>query len=395
MISAAPATHAATDRDTAAGRVEARRTLIAQAEAARSRTVLTRSQAEAERTTLALAARAVSQADDGLAAARQAREKTEADLAELERGLARAKARRDLARAANGLAEAETVALKRQHAIAAAAAIRLTKADLAAVDKLCAERDQARAKRDVASVEITFHPDPGAAASIDGVAQAAETVVRLARDATIDLGGFGRLAIRPGGGVVALARAVEESERRLDERLRGLGHASRNDLANALARKAEAEGEAAAQERVFAVLSRRRASMSLRAERGALEAVAGPGEADPSPPVTEEDRSALRRLHGDRIAAEKAAAAAAREVDRVREEAARKTAVLAERLHAGQDAEDAAAQRARRRPPGPRRRPARHAARGGRGRPCPRPRGGGGPRASRSTSPTRRLPPSP
>ncbi len=264
---------------------------------------------------------------------RAAREKADLQLAALEQNLARQAAVQTLQRAAARLNEAESVATKARDALAASGALRVTKKDVADLDRIAADLSGARIKRDAASVQITFEPVADNGVTLDGASHPAERPLRLSRDAVLDLGGFGRLQIRPGGGVEALARAVEAAERHLATKLRELGQASREAAADALARKLELDGEAAGHKRVLATLAPEGLE-ALRLETQTLSAAAGPDVDGPATPVTDADRLAAQRLKQEHQRAEKEAEAELVRLNGERERASTAAAVRNEQAMA-------------------------------------------------------------
>jgi energy-coupling factor transporter ATP-binding protein EcfA2 len=325
------AERAGIDRETATERLTARQALVTKLEADRIRAGIAATEAKDGEAALARADGIGKAMAVRVKEARLARETAAERLDAIEQAIARLAARQAHERALAKWREAEAVAGKRRDAMAAAAALAVTKKDVAEIDRLRADFDGARIKRDAASVQIAFEPAAGGTVVVDGADHPAGRPLLLSSDAVLDLGGFGRLSIRPGGGVEALARAVDEAERRLGDRLKKLGYASRDAAAAALAQKLDAEGEAAAQKRIFDSMAPEGLE-PLRLEVQTLAAASDPEEiVDPAAAPSEADRAEARRLRQDRQTAEKELEAEALRLSGEREAASRSAAVLGER----------------------------------------------------------------
>ena len=113
----------------------------------------------------------------------------------------------------------------RRERLAAAAAITIAAADIAALETLEAARDRATLQLQAASVRLTFEPEAGRTVTLCGVTQDVAVPLLLSSDAVLTLEGFGRLSVRPGGGVEMLARkseaAVRPERRARRQRLHG------------------------------------------------------------------------------------------------------------------------------------------------------------------------------
>ncbi len=226
-------------------RGEARAKLVAEADrAGRADAAATTALAEDE----AVAARADAARRRAEVARRTAGERVAGallDVRALERARSSGEAAEALATLDARLAEACAADERRRERLAAASAIAMDARDLAALEASQAEVDKARLQLEAASVRIGFEPEAGRTVTIEGVAHDVATPLKLSRDAVLTLEGFGRLTIRPGGGVEALAAKRDAAERALAERLGALGMPTVADARAAVAAKLAAQGEAA------------------------------------------------------------------------------------------------------------------------------------------------------
>ena len=192
-------------------------------------------------------------------------------------------------------------------------------------------------------MQIAFEPDGQREIALDGASVPPGQPVLLSRDAVLTLEGFGRLSVRPGGGVELLARTAEDAARRLNERLRALGLASVAEARSVLARKTEAESEAASLAKLLSVLAPsglEALRQSVEAERAALarmllEGTQAQGQVDAAA------IDAARRAKDDAADQHSAAEANARASGLAREHAARDLAVADDRVAAARTQHEA------------------------------------------------------
>lgn len=329
---------ASAERDRAAERLKDREALTDRAAAVAIAVERAVGLVGAARVSVGATALAAREAGEARVAARRAREDVDRRLETLERRLARAQARHDHDRARRALAEAERIDGRCRVARHTLAGLTITKSNLAELDKRCAARDQARFRRDVASVQIVLESETAESIAVDGVPHATAAPLLLARDAVLDLPGFGRLKVRPGGGAEPLVRALEEADVAVAAALLGLGQPTRDAAAEALARKGEVEADLALQEKHLALVAPDGLDV-LRglADRMDGDALAGEDEAGPAP--ADEDRATLRQARAAAQFAEAAADGDLRCAEVAREAAARQAAILEERAAAaGRDA---------------------------------------------------------
>ncbi len=303
---------------------------------------------EARRAREAAAAAAVELGEDEVAAARtdelcrqaelaslvarsRARETWQA-LRDLEQARGRAEAIAVLAAMKERLGLARGVESQRQAYIAAAAAIVLKAEDLAAIEALQADLDRARLQLEAASVRIIFEPDGGQGVGLDGQVVLAAEPLRLSRDAVLTLGGFGRITVRPGGGVGALAAKCEHAARALADRLIERGVSDVAAARTMLTRKAEARREAEIAGRTLAGLAPQGLdilSQAVSDRRATLARDGGEGAFAPEwtqAQLDEQSRAQMVAAAGERAAADDLARSA-----RAKQAAALAVATLAER----------------------------------------------------------------
>ncbi|MDX7949750.1 hypothetical protein P7D22_00980, partial [Lichenihabitans sp. Uapishka_5] len=159
-------------------------------------------------------------------------------------------------------------AARRRAALAQIDTIAVDANELATLSGLERAVDRARAELDVASVQISFAPEGVRTVVLDGVVHAASEPLALTRDATLELEGFGRLHLRPGGGTAALGRKLDDAERALNAALSRLGTANMAEAHRLSQMRGDAASEAAALTKTLAVL----APKGVDALRQAVEA---------------------------------------------------------------------------------------------------------------------------
>lgn len=331
----AAAAGSAAERTRAAERLKEREALTDRAAAMAIAAHRVADQLQGVRAGVLAASLAARKAGEARTVTRLAREGVERRLDALERRLARAQVESDRDRARQTRTEAERIEGQRQAAATALAGLTITKAGLAELDKRCAARDQARFRRDAASVQILIEPQVAETITVDGAPHAAAIPLLLARDAVLELPGFGRLRVRPGGGAEPLVRALEEADGAVTAALRQLGQPSREAAAEALGRKREAEADLVLQEKHLALL----APDGLDALRRLVEqldrACFAEGE-ECGPAAADEDRASLRQARAAAQLAEAAADDDLRGREAAREAAAREAAILEERAAAAE-----------------------------------------------------------
>jgi hypothetical protein len=187
-------------------------------------------------------------------AARSRRDAAVAALDEVERAAAARDALAALEREAGRLALCEAAELKRGHAAEQAAKIAVTRSALAEIEAADISLKAARARLEAASVRLVFEARPGLAIRIDGAAHSGEPV-SLSRDAALDLEGFGRILVKPGGGLGAVAASVEEAGRTLSASLAKAGASSVEQARAELARKADLVKTAEAEAGILAAIA--------------------------------------------------------------------------------------------------------------------------------------------
>jgi hypothetical protein len=196
-------------RDAAAHSQAARTALVGRARTAEGARRTAEAQAGEARDLLAAGVGSSRRMAERLDGARADRQRADAAVAALEEALARWRAETELAKLAAQLSGCEEAERRRRAALATAEAIALTSTDLAEIEELAREVERQRARQEAASVRIDFAPDGARAIRVDGRAQDPQTPLRLFQGAELDLQGFGRLVVHPGGGMDDLAREAE------------------------------------------------------------------------------------------------------------------------------------------------------------------------------------------
>ncbi len=249
-------------------------------------------------------------------------------LRQLEAGHAARQLHESFARLETQAREAEAAEAERLSAVAELGVLP-PQTDLLKIEQLEATRDRLQHRMDDASVKLTLVPDAGAGISVDGVARGAGEL-SLSRDSVLLIPGYGRIEIRPGGGVEALSAELAAAEEELRQALAAL-HLS--DVAGSRAaahRRKAAEEKLSRSARTLASLAPegmgklREMLASQRAQLGTV----GPMPAEPEPGEIER----VRHQHAD---AEQRSAELARQLSEAAAETqASRTlaAVLNERL---------------------------------------------------------------
>ncbi|WP_170937334.1 MULTISPECIES: AAA family ATPase [Rhodomicrobium] len=334
------------ERDAAAERKDAREKLAAAVEAARKAVAAAQSEADDRRALLARHEAAAAGAEANFAEARKARQQADDRVRAMEQAIAHAQAAALLRDLDERLTAAENAEAKRREHTAAAEAITIRKPDIAALEKLQSESDRARLQLEAASVRIAFEPEGARGVSVDGEAHDAGEPLRLSRDAVLELQGYGRLRIHPGGGVEALRQAADAAAASLKDRLAKLGFADLAAAREALARGVSARQEADALAKTIAAL----APQGLDVLRQSVESQRNLAErplTEMAAAITEASDARLAELIAAQrkaLKAEQSAETALASARTGKEEAGREAATLAERSAAAQRRQEASVQ---------------------------------------------------
>ncbi|MBE7220320.1 MAG: hypothetical protein INR64_17760, partial [Caulobacteraceae bacterium] len=275
-------------------------------------------------------AAAAVEADGRLSAARSAAESRDTALRQAEAAIRRRDAESALAQRRAQLAAAEEQAARRRDALARAAAVRVDAEAVARLTALERAADRARAELDAASLTITFEPDRLAHVAIDGRPHDPAQPLALSRDATLDLEGFGRLRVQPGGGTAELLGKLQIAERALRDALAQIGAATLSEARHAAEARSRDESEAAALARTLAALAPKGLEVLRQAVGDAAARLGVSPDGDGSAP----DANTLARLREVRDLARAAIGMAeqhAKTATAARQAAATEAAILTER----------------------------------------------------------------
>lgn len=193
----------------------------------------------------------------------------------------------EIARETQALAEADRADAERQAAEVTIAGLAITPEQIAMLEKRATELGIAQHRLAAASVRLRLMPAGMGRLTIDGAAPAA-TEITLSADALLEIEGYGRIEVEPGGGVAELRDAVAVAERRHADLLAGLGVADIAAARTRLEQRKAAEAKRAEARRVLAMLApdglaALRDELGLRrAELAALPAQALEGKGDVS-----------------------------------------------------------------------------------------------------------------
>lgn len=166
--------------------------------------------------------------------------------------LARMQALAELQRLDDQLASARQSDDRRRRHLANAQAITIQGKDLAKLESLQSERDDAIGQLKAASATLEFLASGHRRIEIDGVTHSAELPLQISHDATINLEGFGKVVIHPGGGVALLRERANAASRVFASMLSEIGYADTQAARDAIALRkaelayAESEGKAIA-----------------------------------------------------------------------------------------------------------------------------------------------------
>lgn len=333
----AEARRAERERDNVAERSAARQSLVAKVTRAKAELAEAERAAEQARTMSAGRDGAVRLAHERLAVARAAHATAVDEAATTEAALGRRRDLETLRGLEAQLALAEAAERKRRAAAARAANISITKAQVADLERIEAECARARYQLEAASVRIEFRPEDSAVVAVDGLPHPAESELLLTRDASLHLGGFGTLTVRPGGGVEALAHAAERLDAAFADALRAVRAESVAAAANALRARDDATRDADAERKAVEAAAPRGLD-PLRDETDRLRSSVG----QPLPPdVSDRLATATPSVLADRRRAVTEARDAVRGIESdvedlrtVRDQAATEAATLVERAAA-------------------------------------------------------------
>ena len=317
-----------TMRDAAAERHRIREGLARRVDAARASLARAEEAADEARAILASQEAKARSAEDRLDMARVALRQAEGRVGAIEQAIARRAAVERLAKLEEQLAAAEAAEAKRREALAAAAALPVCEKDVADLEALQTALDRAQARLEAAEVRIAFLPESERSVSVDGAPHDPGMPLRLSRDAEVWLEGYGRLVVRPGGGVGEPARRAEDAARALARDLARHGFPGLAEAKAALRSKADSMREAETQGKVVAAIAPegldglRQATGRERAvaERPAPAAAAATGATvsaleeagrsrDAAAELVKADEAATKAARGGHAAADRDAAA--------------------------------------------------------------------------------------
>jgi hypothetical protein len=253
------------DRRRAEERAIRRQQAIRAVEEAKAAASHAQSEAEDARELSARHAAKADAAEVELRRQRELRVAAEERLRALEKAAARRAARVRLAEIEEALGEAEKADSRRRSLVASVEASPLSADAVGSLERLQGAVDRTTFLMDAASVRITFESERPV--TVDGRKVEGKASLTLSRDAVLDLEGFGRLFIHPGGGIEPLREAAEQARARLAGELRKLGVASVEEAKDKQRRCKEAELEATALAGTVAALAPR----GLDALRQAVE----------------------------------------------------------------------------------------------------------------------------
>lgn len=329
------ATRCKAETEAATERLAARQALVKSSDAARASLAQATHDAEDAKSVVSRLERATATTSARLAQARAARSVADEALAAVQRAIDHGRALHLLARLELDLKSAEEADGKRMTALAAAAAITVTKPEVDTLERAGEQLAKARARLEAASVRIEFKPNAQQNVSSDGKAILLSEPLLLARDATIELEGFGQLVVHPGGGVGDLARAFGESERAFQSELRKTGCASFEAARSQVLQKGEAIAEAELQRKLISATAPRGLEV-LRQETQNQRALAAQSAAREIDAKEASEESRAGAVEAQRIALhdEKAAEDAAAQHRAQHEKATLDAAVWNERLNA-------------------------------------------------------------
>jgi uncharacterized protein YhaN len=191
-------------------------------------------------------------ANEELVRARDARLAADKHVSAIEHAIGRRRFEQELARLEGQLTNADNAEAKRREALAAAGAISIDQKQVAEIEKRVGELERLQARLDAASVKIAFEATGSQRITVDGNSYNAQSALLLSNDATLELEGFGRLSIHPGGGISEIAQAVQDATHALNRSLQKAGVTSAADARAELQRKADALAEADLQKKLVA-----------------------------------------------------------------------------------------------------------------------------------------------
>jgi DNA repair exonuclease SbcCD ATPase subunit len=321
------------DRDRVAERKSRRDSLVAAVADARKAEATASAEAEEARRHLARHEAAVEAAEIACREARSRKHSADELVRTVEQILARKQAATLLARLEKDLKTAEAADAQRRERVAVTQDITIRAADLTEVEKLQAAYDRARLQLESASVRIAFAPEGTRAITVEGQLHAADETLHLSQDAALDLEGFGRVIIRPGGGVEERRAKAEAAASLLSERLADLGFPDAAAARAALLRRDRASQEAAALQNTIAALAPHGLESLRQSIDGQRLVAHRPLPALAATLGDVQDAALADAVRGQHAAreAEESAEAALSAARRLKEDAGRQSATLAER----------------------------------------------------------------
>jgi hypothetical protein len=253
----------------------------------------------------------------------------------IQQALDHKRAEQQLARMEHDLGGAEQAESKRSKALAVAEAISVDKSQIVAIERAAARVEQNRARLEAASVGIRFLPIANQSIWCQGKFVEPDTPLLISDDTEFGLEGFGRVTIRPGGGVDDLADACAESERAFRLELGKAGCQRLEEARIQLQRKIDAGAEAELSKKLVEAVAQKGLE-ALRQDVENQRAMVAKLAADRSPAEAFSEELRTEALEQrDAAVREEVAAKSAAEVCRSEcEEAVRDAAVKEERLKA-------------------------------------------------------------
>ncbi|KAB0267258.1 AAA family ATPase [Microvirga brassicacearum] len=191
-------------------------------------------------------------ANERLAQARADKLKADQSVAEIEQAINHRRAHEVLTRLEQQLTDADMADSLRRMALATAESIKLDQKQISKLEKAVAECSKVEARIEAASVRILLEPAAAGMVSIDGKVCDPKSPLLLSNDTTLELEGYGRLVVHPGGGIDSLVQSLRDAQHVLQRSLQELGIASVEDAKAQVQRKTEAANEAELQKKLIA-----------------------------------------------------------------------------------------------------------------------------------------------
>ncbi|MBF9235349.1 AAA family ATPase [Microvirga alba] len=241
-----------TEERATSDRLDAREKLIKQVESARTALNKAATEADEAKSAFARLETVDKAANDQLVQARAARLQNDRRVTSIEQAINHRRAEDILARLEQQLTTVESADAKRREALATADSLPLDQKQLAKLEQAVDECNRLKARIDAASVQIVFHPIGNQKISIEGTARDPSVPLLLADDSILELEGFGRLTIHPGGGVTELVQSLQDAQHVLQRALQQAGLASVSEAKAEFQRKLDALAEAELQKKLIA-----------------------------------------------------------------------------------------------------------------------------------------------